>query len=117
MEYQSLTELTQLADIRDLSGREGVKAVAVFKHSTRCSISAMAWERIQRQWHESAAEFPFYYLDLIQYRPISAELATVFGVEHASPQLLVIKNGRCVYSASHNGIDLYDMEQALGTYA
>ena len=29
----------------------------------------------------------------------------LFGVEHQSPQILLIKDGACVYHTSHNAID------------
>ena len=45
------------------------------------------------------------FLDLITYRSISNQLADDFNVEHQSPQILLIKNGNCVYHASHNAID------------
>lgn len=114
MNYQELTALDQLNDIRRLSAAEGLQAVAVFKHSTRCSISMMAWDRLRRQWNFEAAVFPFYYLDLIQHRDISAAIAADFGVEHESPQLLVIKNGRCVYHASHSDISVPELVRAMG---
>ena len=38
---------------------------AIFKHSTRCSISSMAKNRIEKEWNH---QFPIYYLDLLQHR-------------------------------------------------
>ena len=52
-----------------------------------------------------AIMFNVYYLDLITYRSISNQLADDFNVEHQSPQILIIKNGNCIYHASHNAID------------
>jgi bacillithiol system protein YtxJ len=113
MNYQELTSIGQLNDIRQHSAAEGLTAVAVFKHSTRCSISMMAWDRLRRQWNFDPAVFPFYYLDLIQHRDISAALASDFDVEHESPQLLVIKNGRCIYHASHSDISVSELIHAM----
>jgi bacillithiol system protein YtxJ len=76
--------------------------VLLFKHSTRCSISDAALSRLQRNWETSlAGKAKPYYLDLIAYRQISNAVAELFGVEHQSPQVLLIKNGQCVYHASH----------------
>jgi bacillithiol system protein YtxJ len=113
MNYQELTVPDQLDAIRRLSSESGVQAVAVFKHSTRCSISMMAWDRLRRQWNFDAAVFPFFYLDLINHRDISAALASDFGVEHESPQLLIIKNGRCIYHASHSDISVPELSRAM----
>jgi bacillithiol system protein YtxJ len=55
----------------------------------------------------------FYYLDLLQHRNISGKIAEDFHVHHESPQVLVIKNGECIYDESHNGIYLDEIvEQA-----
>ena len=46
-----------------------------------------------------------YFLDLLAHRSISNEVAERFGVVHQSPQLIVIKDGKAVYDASHSDID------------
>ena len=57
----------------------------------------------------------FYYLDLIRYRAISNKIAETFGVHHESPQILIIRNGECVYDESHNGISMDEIAaQAAG---
>tara|TARA_B100001121_G_C18124965_1_gene360742 strand:- start:100 stop:420 length:321 start_codon:yes stop_codon:yes gene_type:complete len=75
----------------------------VFKHSIRCSISSMVKHRFERAF--DCKNVQLYFLDLITYRSISNQLADDFNVEHQSPQILLIKNGNCVYHASHNAID------------
>lgn len=86
--------------------------VAFFKHSTRCSISAMALSRFEQKWNP---ELPVrcVYLDLLNYRPLSNKLSELAGVEHQSPQLLVFKNKELVYNASHNGIDAEALKSTL----
>lgn len=80
-------------------------AVAIFKHSTRCSVSRMALNLIEQDWERYNPTVPIYYLDLLNYREISNQIAETFGVRHQSPQLLVIHKGRCIYHASHEAID------------
>jgi bacillithiol system protein YtxJ len=81
------------------------KTVIIFKHSTSCSISAMALNRLERSWKEDEmANIDAYYLDLISFRNISNTIAQKFSIEHQSPQILVIKNGVCTYDNSHMGI-------------
>lgn len=78
--------------------------VIVFKHSTRCSISSMALSRFESQLAALENVAKVYYLDLIKFRNISNELANFYKIEHESPQVLVVKNGICVYNASHMAI-------------
>lgn len=80
--------------------------VLIYKHSTRCGISGMTMNRLERTWSEELNHIKTYYLDLISYREISNEIANRFGVYHESPQVLLIKNGRSVYDASHMEINV-----------
>jgi bacillithiol system protein YtxJ len=79
----------------------------IFKHSTRCSISSMAKTRLERS--TSPGNIDFYYLDLIAHRDVSSKVADKFNVFHESPQVLVIKDGQCVYDESHSGISMEDI--------
>jgi len=109
MNWINITDEHQLETIKEQSKNE---PVVIFKHSTRCSISAMAKSRLERETAPSGVAF--YYLDLIKYRPISAKIAETFQVHHESPQIILVKNGECVYDESHNGIDMHDIaEQAV----
>lgn len=83
----------------------------VFKHSTRCSISSMVMRRFEKKYDIHGV--PLLYLDLLSYPSISDKLAQMFGVVHQSPQVLFIKNGICLYHASHNGINLQDIKDIL----
>jgi len=95
-----------LTEIKERSKSENI---LIFKHSTRCSISAMALSRLEKQWHGISDEKPeVYFLDLIRYRNLSDEIAFTFNVRHESPQALLIKDGKCTRHASHTGIDLND---------
>jgi bacillithiol system protein YtxJ len=110
MNWIALTQEGQLEEIKEQSRRQ---PVVIFKHSTRCSISSMAKNRLERE--PPADNVLFYYLDLVRYRPVSNKIAGDFQVHHESPQVLLIKNGECIYEESHNGICMQDIvEQATG---
>lgn len=106
MNWQLLTEETQLQQIREQSYQQ---PVVIFKHSTRCSISSMAKNRLERTG--APEHILFYYLDLIRYRPVSNMIAEIFQVHHESPQILLIRNGECIYDESHNGIDMQEITE------
>lgn len=89
------------------------KPVAIFKHSTRCSVSRMAWNQFSNQYAIEFEKMELYFLDLLAHRSISNEVAERFGVVHQSPQLIVIKDGKAVYDASHSDIDAKDLENYL----
>ena len=106
-----LTEAAQLAEIGQASHTH---PVLIFKHSTTCSISAAAKGKIERQWADSGLQTPLYYLDLLRFRPLSAQVAEQFGIRHESPQLLLIQDGACTYDASHLGIKLAEVKTKVG---
>lgn len=79
----------------------------IFKHSTRCSTSSMVLNRLERA--EAPATIDFYYLDLLAHRNISNKIAEDFQVYHESPQVLLIRNGECVYDESHMAITMDEL--------
>src|ERR1700744_6519155 len=108
MNWIQLTNEQQLDKVKEESREQ---PVVIFKHSTRCSISSMAKNRLDRE--TPPQNVLFYYLDLLQYRPISNKIAEDFHVHHQSPQILIIKNGECTYEESHNGIDMRDIAEQI----
>ncbi len=109
MNWISLTDEAQLSTIKELSKQ---KPQVIFKHSTRCNISSMVKSRLERSYN-TTANADFYFLDLIQYRHLSNKIAEDFSVYHESPQILLIKNGDCVYDESHNGISMDEIIEQL----
>jgi bacillithiol system protein YtxJ len=101
MNWTQLRSTDQLNEIKNLPGYS-----IIFKHSTRCSISMMAKRRFELDWDSLPEELPLYFLDLIQYREISNQIAQLFHVYHESPQLLLIKDGECILDQSHGGISI-----------
>ncbi|MCB0476598.1 MAG: bacillithiol system redox-active protein YtxJ [Crocinitomicaceae bacterium] len=106
--WEDLQEVGQLEDIIELSKE---KPVLIFKHSTRCSISFMAKSRFEGGYEDMGMSI--WLLDLIKNRSISNQIAEDFGIKHESPQVLLIKEGKCIYSASHNAIEFRSVKQNL----
>jgi bacillithiol system protein YtxJ len=98
--WKVLDSVEKLEEIISLSSTSEVDAVAIFKHSTRCSISSISLKRFELDYQVNP-KIPMFFLDLLRFRPVSNLVASTFDVEHESPQLLVIKNGKCISHASH----------------
>lgn len=92
MNWIPLNDLLQL-DAIDQASQE--QPQVLFKHSTRCNISADAYDELRQ------TDTQLYYLDLLRYRHISDEIARRYGVVHQSPQVLVISKGVCIFNESH----------------
>jgi bacillithiol system protein YtxJ len=104
MKWISLTREEQLDDLVKKSFE---RPQAIFKYSSRCSLSDMIKDRLERKTAPDAIDF--YFLDLISYRALSGKIATLFHVHHESPQVLLIRNGECVYDESHAGIRMDEL--------
>lgn len=85
------------------------KPVLFFKHSTRCSISSMALHRFEQEWNATESKTELFFIDLLRFRAVSNLLTEISGVEHASPQVVVLFAGEVIYDASHSSIRSRDI--------
>ena len=108
--WESLTSVEQL---RELVKTTHEKPILLFKHSTRCGISAMALNSFESDWSSEKELCDIYYLDLLKHRDVSDEIAALTGVQHQSPQVIVLKGDEVVYDASHSSIDARKIESTL----
>lgn len=114
MLWHLLSDRSQLNALINISKEQSAQGltVLIFKHSTRCSISSMALSRLESKWEQNDLIKP-YFVDLLTYREISNEIAQVFNITHASPQVLLIKDGQCFYDASHSNISYQAIMEAI----
>jgi bacillithiol system protein YtxJ len=99
--WKNLSDTDQLDAI--LENRTGEKHV-LFKHSTRCVVSAMAKRQLESEWPADKADIQVWYLDLLNHRDISNAIAEKTGIYHQSPQAIVLVNGEVKYQDSHSEI-------------
>ena len=104
-------EFTNEEGLAEITKRSTEKPQVIFKHSTKCSISSMAKNRLERADEPQGIDFN--YLDLIAHRNISTKIADDFDVQHASPQVLIIKDGKCIYDESHSAISMDEIVEAV----
>ena len=99
--------LTDEEQLKQIISKSQIRPQVIFKHSTRCSISAVALQRLQKV--DQPSDIDFYFLDLLAHRHLSNKIVDVFKVDHESPQVLVIKDRECVFEESHLGISMDDI--------
>lgn len=98
------TELTEVETLDEIAEISHEKPVAILKHSTRCGISRMVLRQFEEDFDLEEEKVKLYFLDLLEHRDISNKIASKFNVPHESPQLIIIKNGKAVYDASHSQV-------------
>lgn len=109
MHWIELNSQQQIPGIKELSHN---RPQVIFKHSTRCSLSSIIRNRLEKA--ETPASADFYLLDLIRYRTLSDKIAEEFSVHHESPQVILIKKAECIYEESHGDIRMEDISGQLG---
>lgn len=105
-------EVVSIEQFNNIVKSSEEKPVLVFKHSIRCSISVAALSRFEKQMNPEKARC--FYLDLLNHRDVSNEIASLTGIEHQSPQVIVWRNMEPIYNASHNGILADELLNAIG---
>ena len=106
--WSTMSAESQIQEIVDASHEN---PQLIFKHSTRCSISSMAKSRLEREWNLENVQ-PWY-LDLIAYRNVSNAIASQLGVDHQSPQAILLKDGIVVHDSSHNSISVSEIAKLV----
>lgn len=97
--------ITTAADLQQIIDASVQQPQIIFKDSTTCGISAHAKHRLEHGFGLIEGKAGFHYLDLLTYRPISNLIAQELGVIHQSPQIIVLKDRRVIYTSSHQAID------------
>jgi len=104
--------LHELQDATALDEVLGSERAILYKHSTRCQVSAVVIDEVLR-FGEAHPDWTTYVLKVIEQRQLSDAVAERLGVSHESPQVFVIRQGRCVWHASHHFITAQALSQQV----
>lgn len=97
---------------QDVDDALGEDTALLFKHSTRCPISAAARGEMH-QLLEHRPDAPVYMVDVNEAPEASEYLAEKTGIEHQSPQVILARGGRAAWHANHFEIRADDVRQKL----
>lgn len=81
--------------------------IVIFKHSTSCGISSAAYREMEK------LEAPVNLLEVQSARDVSREVADRTGIRHETPQVIVLKDGKAVWDASHFDVKAGAVREAL----
>lgn len=105
------TPVSDMQAMEELFDRSQEAPVLLFKHDTSCPISAAAYREMSQVKDQVSL------VDVTRSKPVSSEIATRTGVRHQSPQVIVLRNGQAVWSASlreitHDAVEHATQENA-----
>lgn len=91
----------KLDEIKELSKSE---KVLILKFSTGCAVNYVVRNLLEREWVEGEMRMKAYIVDVLAAKEISKKIADYYKVEHESPQVLIVENGKPVFTASHGRV-------------
>ncbi len=94
-QFIELNNADQLDELFEVSNR---KPVIIFKHSTTCPISANVYDEVKN------VDSTIFLITVQKAKNISTAIAEKTGIKHESPQAIILRNGKSVYTASHYDI-------------
>lgn len=98
-------------ELEEAIKRSQTKPVVLFKHSITCRISKRANHQMERL--NKLTDPPVYRL-IVQYsRGLSNEIASTFGIKHESPQVIILKDSKSIFTASHYAISTDAIRNAI----
>lgn len=103
--------MTRLTTSAELAAAVAAPRFLLFKHSTRCPISAAAFEEWQ-EWQRAHPEAATAWIDVIEQRELVRDFAARTRVKHESPQALLFVAGKVAWHASHGDITVESLEAA-----
>ena len=105
--YMNWIPLKNEQDLEALKTKSADKPQVIFKHSTRCNISSIAKNRLERNISPEGLDFNF--LDLVANKPLSNKVAEEFLIDMNLPRFLLLKMANAIYDESHIGISMDDI--------
>ena len=92
--------MKELSSSHELESVFAQKAALLYKHSKVCPISANAHQQMEA-FLESNPEAPLYMIDVNASEEASEYVVEKTGIAHESPQLILLRDGSPVWSATH----------------
>ncbi len=89
------------------------KAVVFYKHSYKCGLCHMIHDDFQSQWGDSIKGVELVFIEVNNHRELSDYLAQKTSIRHHSPQVIVLKKGKIVYTATHGAIKIKEIKNSI----
>jgi bacillithiol system protein YtxJ len=111
--HPDLTHLQRLEDLDALLEDSSDRPLLLFKHSLSCGTSYEALDELIDHLNEDRLPARYAMITVQTHRELSTAVAKRLGVRHETPQALLIREGRVVWSASHFRVTGGALESAI----
>jgi len=111
--HPDLTALKHVEELERLLDQSQTRPLLLFKHSYTCGTSMEALEELVAHLNEGATDAHYAMVTVQTHRDVSNAVSTRLGVRHETPQALLIRDGRVVWSASHFRVTANAVQDAI----
>lgn len=115
--HPELMHLHEVADLDRLLAESGTRLLLLFKHSFSCGTSAEALDELLSHLDDEPGNTRFAIVTVQTDRALSNAVATRLGIRHETPQALLVRDGRVVWSASHFHVTADEIARAIAREA
>jgi bacillithiol system protein YtxJ len=109
----NLTHLQTVDELDAAIAESQQRPVLLFKHSRTCGISCEALDELHAHLSEPPPHARYKLITVQSHRPVSDAAATRLGIRHETPQAILLRAGRPVWSASHFRITARELAKAI----
>ncbi len=106
--------LTSLETLEAALASAASDPVLFFKHSETCGMSLQAHHEMRELVADQQFAVPVYLVSVQTSRALSNQMAARFGVRHASPQVMLVRDGVVQWHTSHLAITVSAIQAAVG---
>lgn len=96
-----MDELNTLDSLFQAIESSKIHPLLIFKHSLTCPISARAFKEVKDFIETESPNLHTALVVVQKSRDVSNEAASLLKVEHESPQVILVKDGKSVWNTSH----------------
>jgi bacillithiol system protein YtxJ len=111
--HPDLTPLRHLDDLDQLLAESRHRPLLLFKHSYACGTSAEALDELLDHLNGDSLDARYAMVTVQTHRDVSNAVASRLGIRHHTPQAILVRSGRAVWSASHFRISADEIRRAI----
>jgi len=108
-----LTLLSDLDGLEAAIAESRERPVLVFKHSRTCGVSCGALDELLAHLDGSGERAAYKLITVQSHRPVSDAAAHRFGIRHETPQAILLRDGRAIWTASHFKITATQLDSVI----
>jgi bacillithiol system protein YtxJ len=111
--HPDLTNLQKIEDLERLLATSQERPLLLFKHSFTCGVSAEALDELVTHLNEREVSATYAMITVQTHRDVSNAVAARLGIRHHTPQAILVRDGRAIWSASHFSVNADEIRKAL----